>query len=400
MRKVYTLIAASALALALLIFFQMRWIGTSRALIEEQFTNKVNLALCSAVEQLSESEDCRQTCLSMEGCSVKIQALSADSLFSSVLKSKLEFYQVDLPFEVNIAVQDTAAGTAPPYSCSLMPLLAKDDHWLQLIFQGKKDYFNQRNGMMVTASMLILFGIGVLFTYAAYWLVRQQKLSEANLQFFNHMTHEFRTPLTNIQLASRMMKKKSTSGSDPTYLNIIDSQCDHLRHQVDNVLHMATLEKENFRLEMDEVDLRELAREVVDGMSMQIQDKKASVEITTSGQPCHIRGDRFHLRNVFHNLIENALKYSPSLPRIEIGFFPFAQGWCARVRDHGPGIRTEENEKIFQPFYRGGAAESPIRGFGMGLAYVKKILDLHQGQIRVETAPSQGTCFEMYFPKA
>lgn len=399
MRKVYLLIAASALAMVLLVSFQLRWINTSKALIEEQFTNKVNLALCSAIEQLSESEDCRETCLSMEGCSAKIQTLAADSLFSSVLKSKLEFYRVDLPFEVNIAVQDTAAGTVPPYSCSLMPLLAKDDHWLQLIFQGKKDYFNQRNGMMVTASMLILLGICALFIYAAYWLVRQQKLSEANLQFFNHMTHEFRTPLTNIQLASRMMKKKSISGSDPTYLNIIDNQCDHLRHQVDNVLQMATLEKENFRLEMDEIDLNELAREVVTGMSMQIQEKKASVEITPSEQPCRIRGDRFHLRNVFHNLIENALKYSPSLPRVEIGFFPFAQGWCAQVRDHGIGIRPEENEKIFQRFYRGEVTESPIRGFGMGLAYVKKILDLHQGRIRVAAAPSHGTCFELYFPK-
>ncbi len=393
------LIAASALAMALLIRFQLGWINTSKALIEEQFTNKVNMALCSTIEQLSENEDCRETCRSMEGCSAKIQTLAADPLFSSVLKSKLDFYRVDLPFEVNIAVQDTTAGAAPPYSCSLMPLLAKDDHWLQLIFKGKKDYFNQRNGMMVTASMLILLGICALFIYAAYWLVRQQKLSEANLQFFNHMTHEFRTPLTNIQLASRMMKKKSTSGSDPTYLNIIDHQCDHLRHQVDNVLQMASLEKENFRLEMDEVDLNELAREVVNGMSMQIQDKKASVEITPSEQPCRIQGDRFHLRNVFHNLIENALKYSPSLPRVEIVFFPFAQGWCARVRDHGIGIRPDEKEKIFRRFYRGDATESPVRGFGMGLAYVKKILDLHQGRIRVDAAPSHGTCFELYFPK-
>jgi len=204
--------------------------------------------------------------------------------------------------------------------------LAQDDHWLQLIFQGKQDYFNLKMKYMSGASVLILFSICALFVFAAYYLIKQQKISEENRQFFNHMTHEFSTPLTNIQLATKMMQRKSTNGAHSPYLDIIETQSNQLRYQVENVLHLATMEKENLKINRDLLDLNELAREAVDSMQLQIEEKQASVHIHPAKQPCQIRGDKFHLRNVFRNLIDNALKYCSNTPKVEIGFYPTDQG--------------------------------------------------------------------------
>lgn len=405
MRKIYFLIAGSALAMLLLIGFQLHWIKNSKLLIEEQFTNRVSMALCTAVEKMSAEADC---CVSaaMNGnpdapsCTNQVKKMMKDSAFDRVLRSSLAFYQIDLPYEVNIAVKDTALSEVPPYSCSLTPILAQDDHWLQLIFQGKQDYFNLKMKYMSMASVLILLSICALFIFAAYYLIKQQKISEENRQFFNHMTHEFSTPLTNIQLATKMMQRKSAStDKNQPYLEIIEAQSNQLRYQVENVLHLAAMEKENLKINKDLLDLNELAREAVDSMQMQIEEKQASVQIHTTEQPCQIRGDKFHLRNVFRNLIDNALKYCSHSPKVEIGFYPVDQGWCARVKDNGIGIPAEEKDKIFNRFYRSPAnQESPTRGFGIGLAYVKRIIDLHQGDIRLGPVLATGTCFELYFP--
>lgn len=404
MRKIYFLIAGSALAMLLLIGFQLHWIKNSKLLIEEQFTNRVSMALCTAVEKMSTEPGCCTSSASGDGsdtpsCTNQVRKMMKDSAFDRVLRSSLAFYQIDLPYEVNITTKDTSLSEIPPYSCSLTPLLAEDDHWLQLIFQGKQDYFNLKMQYMSGASVLILFSICALFVFAAYYLIKQQKISEENRQFFNHMTHEFSTPLTNIQLATKMMQRKSENNNHKPYLDIIETQSNQLRYQVENVLHLATMEKENLKINKDLLDLNELAREAVDSMQLQIEEKQASVHIHPAQQPCQIRGDKFHLRNVFRNLIDNALKYCSHTPKVEIGFYPMDEGWCAQVKDNGIGIPSEERDKIFNRFYRSPSSqETTTRGFGIGLAYVKRIIDLHQGDIRLGTALSSGTCFELYFP--
>lgn len=413
MRKIYWLIGASALAMLLLIGLQWYWLQNSKQLIEDQFTNRVSMALCSAVEKISASPECCQavksSCESVPGnCNDQVLQLVNDSAFSDALKSSLSFYQVELPYETNIATREmTNDTTAPPYSCSLMPILAKNDHWLQLIFQGKKDYFNQKIGFTLISTLLIILLILSLFVYAARSLFRQQKISEDNRHFFNHMTHEFSTPLTNIQLATNMMKKENTPEKKNTYLQIIDQQCVSLKRQIDNVLHLASLEHDQFSLKKEPIDLQLLAHTVTDEMNLQIQSKHASVHIHPAPADCIVTGDANHLRNVFRNLIDNALKYSPEGAHVDIDFYPGPSGCYTHVRDNGQGIASHDNERIFSRYYRGStddrnpdSSQSPnIPGFGLGLAYVKKILSLHHGEIRLMPSVSQGTHFELYFPK-
>jgi two-component system, OmpR family, phosphate regulon sensor histidine kinase PhoR len=411
MQRVYWLITSAALTMILLIGFQVYWMNKSKELIEEQFTNKVSMALCSAVDKLSKSPACSQaatSCMTSKGeCADKVQAMVKDSSFAEVLNSSLNYYQVNLPYKVNVSFMGSSRPDTPAYSCSLAPVLAQNDQWLQLIFQGKQDYFYQKIRFTLFSSILIVLLILSLFVYAARSLIRQQKISEDNRHFFNHMTHEFSTPLTNIQLASKMMKKNPSVERKEYYLNIIDQQSVLLKKQVDNVLQMANLDRDNFTLHKESIHLQSLARDVVESMKMQIHEKNATVQIHPDDQDYIIQGDRQHLRNVFTNLIDNALKYCDTEPLVNIDFYPAPQGWYVSVRDNGIGIPYNENDKIFSRYYRCSGVPSTVtssnksstQGFGLGLAYVKKILNLHQGDIRLVPSMHTGARFELFFPK-
>ncbi|MEP7323510.1 MAG: HAMP domain-containing sensor histidine kinase [Saprospiraceae bacterium] len=411
MQRVYWLIASAALTMILLIGFQVYWMSKSKELIEEQFTNKVSMALCSAVDKLSNSPACSQaatSCLTSKGeCADKVQAMVKDSSFTEVLNSSLNYYHVNLPYKVNVSFMGSSPMDTPSYSCSLAPILAQNDQWLQLIFQGKQDYFYQKIRFTLFSSILIVLLILSLFIYAARALIRQQKISEDNRHFFNHMTHEFSTPLTNIQLASKMMKKNPSVERKDYYLNIIDQQSVQLKKQVDNVLQMATVDRDNFTLQKESIHLQALAQEVIESMRMQIYEKNATIRIQPTDQEYIIQGDRQHLRNVFTNLIDNALKYCDAEPVVDIDFYPAPDGWNVSVRDNGIGIPANDNDKIFSRYYRGSCIpvsvnssnQTSTQGFGLGLAYVKKILHLHHGDIRLIPSMHTGARFELFFPK-
>jgi two-component system phosphate regulon sensor histidine kinase PhoR len=403
------LIGAAALAILALIGFQVRWMNYSRTLLEEQFNNRVNMALCSTVEKLANdstsSEELRACCAEGEGpaCQQNFDALRRRPEMQAALAEQLRFYQIDLPFEVLIQPRtENKCSMTTPFSCSLDPILEGDTHFLQLKFAGKEDYFLQRMGLMIGSSVAILFFICLMFGLATWYLVRQQRMSDRNRDFFNQMTHEFRTPLTNIRLASSMLTRKQPELADNTYLGIVRRECDQLTHQVENVLYLASLEKGDYRLQTQPVDLRRLTSDVIAGMDLQIRERGAEVRlIDTPGSdaPGAVRADVFHLGNAFRNLLDNALKYSGERPKVEIGFLPEAAGWRVRFTDNGKGLSPRERRRIFRKFHRcDDALCSGEKGFGLGLAYVKKIVEMHRGQIAVSSEPGCGTRFEIFLP--
>jgi two-component system phosphate regulon sensor histidine kinase PhoR len=240
---------------------------------------------------------------------------------------------------------------------------------------GKQDYFHQKIRFTLFSSILIILLILALFAYAARALIRQQKISEDNRHFFNHMTHEFSTPLTNIQLASKMIKKNTSPERKDYYLNIIDQQSIQLKNQIDNVLQMATLDQQNFTLNKESIPLQALALEVVENMKMQIQEKNAVVRIHPADQEYIIQGDKQHLRNVFTNLIDNALKYSSSVPVVDIDFYREQEAGMRGYATMAIGIPINEDDKIFDRYYRGrvypvrNQGQSPVQHLVLALAW-------------------------------
>lgn len=318
----------------------------------------------------------------------------------AALNEWMQFYQINLPYRVQITPKDSSLkGGPPPYSCSLGPVLESDTHYLQLDFEGRDEYVLQRMGLMVVASIVILLFICVIFGLATWHLLRQKRMADRNRDFFNHMTHEFRTPLTNIQLAGNLLVRKNENLANNPYIDIIRRECSQLVYQVENVLHLGSLEKTDFPIQKKPLDLRQLTDEVVSGMDLQIREYDAQVEIDQGGPHCTLQGDAFHLRNAFRNILDNALKYSGPAPAIRIGLSSETAGTRISFTDNGIGLTAKERRKIFKKFHRcEQAVYSGKKGFGLGLSYVKKIMDLHHAQIEVSSPNGQGARFELFFP--
>ncbi len=400
------LIGASAAAILALIGFQVTWMNHSRTLLEEQFNNRVNMALCSTVENLAENQNCsaelRACCATADpsGCQPNLESIVQRPEMKAALTQALHFYQIDLPYEVLITPRDTAASiNETPFSCSLGPILENDSHLLQLDFQGKNEYFLQRMGLMVSSSIAILLFICIIFGLATFYLLRQKRMSDRNRDFFNLMTHEFRTPLTNIQLAGKLLSRKNPELADNQYLGIIRRECSQLTHQVENVLYLAGLEKGEYHLSKSPIDLKHLANEVVAGMDLQIRERAASISLDERAPACTIEGDTFHLGNAFRNILDNALKYSKTQPAIKIDFTREKSGCRVSFTDNGIGLSTRERRRVFQKFQRCATTEcAGEKGFGLGLAYVKKIVEMHRGQVSVSSENGKGARFELFFP--
>ncbi|PHN04503.1 sensor histidine kinase [Flavilitoribacter nigricans] len=400
------LITASALAMLALIAFQVRWMQHSQELLEEQFNQRVNLALCNTVEKLAVEDGCgsikASACSNMTAmnCHQPLDTLLASDIFDQTLQTALHFYQIDLPYRANIHTKDSPDNPdeLPPYSCTLNPLLDNDDHYLQLNFEDKESFFLAQMGGMIGSSIFILLFICTIFALATYHLLRQKRMSDLNREFFNHMAHEFRTPLTNIRLAGKMLEKKELQLSDSPYLRIIREEGNHLMEQVEQVLHLARLEKHDFDLQRKETDIGQLLRETVKSMELRQLECRARISLDLPHDPVFQAVDPLHLGNAIRNLLDNAMKYCTQVPDIRLGLQASGRGVELSLRDNGQGWAEAESHKVFEKFYQ--SRQAPNRkGFGLGLAYVKRVIELHGGSIAVNSSPGAGTRFDISLPE-
>ena len=397
------LVGASAMALIALIFFQLRWMHHSNNLLEEQFKHRVDMALCNAVEQMATSESCASleincSTTSTEGnCQIKLDSIFKTEEGDNALREALAFYKLDLPYEVS--VEQKKIDQPDNLGCSLSPLLADDSHYLNIYFNNREAYILDKMGFMAVSSFAIILFVGLVFILSTYYLIRQKRLRERNMDFFNHMTHEFRTPLTNIKLASKLLAKNKLQDKGQQYVTIIQQESHQLMEQVDRVLQLARLEEGDYQLRTELIHLPTLLQNVLQEMSLQLSAHSAEVSLNIDPDIPSLNGDPFHLSNALRNLIDNALKYSAPGAQIKIDIQEKDNGFSVRVQDNGQGIPRAQQARIFDKFQQGKPGPSQAqKGFGLGLAYVKKIVDLHRGQIKIESVLGQGTCFDLFFP--
>ena len=405
--RIKIVIATACLALLALIAIQVRWMNYSRQLLDEQFEHRVDMALCNAVQTTAEEPQSTvvMTCANNKGsCCADIvpeSMILSDSQLRKNLDRSLAFYNINLPYSVNV-VKPSPFGTteATAFSCALDPLVTDDTRRLTLNFPTKHNYILQRMNVMIGSSALILGAILLVFFAASYYLLKQKRLADQNLDFFNHMAHEFKTPLTNIKLAAGLLGRKKPELKDDQVLQVITKESNQLIQQIERFLQMASLEFNKNPLQRQSLDLENLIREIIEDLTPSIREKEAVVELEVRGSLPTMYGDALHLRNAFRNLIDNALKYCDTTPNIHILLETSKDNQIqVAIRDNGLGICEHELSSVFKEFNRGEEATAKrFSGFGLGLAYVKKIVDLHQGNIAVASEHKHGTCFSLSFP--
>lgn len=236
----------------------------------------------------------------------------------------------------------------------------------------------------------------IFFAYAIFVILNQKKLSELQRDFINNMTHEFKTPISSINIAADVISNPDTINEPSrilTYGSVIKQEVSRLNDQVDKVLQIARIEKSGIHLRLEIIDLYEVINKVVENCLANHVEK---VAITTdlTGETVFVEADRNHLTNILYNLLDNAVKYAGDSPVIRIQSILKSKKAIVTISDNGPGIPKALHKRVFQKFYRIPTANvHDVKGFGLGLFYVKSICDAHHWKISLDPSPAKGSSF-------
>ncbi|MEO8086520.1 MAG: HAMP domain-containing sensor histidine kinase [Bacteroidota bacterium] len=267
------------------------------------------------------------------------------------------------------------------------------DDYNHILFSGI------RNVLIV--SLLVTFILLISFYLFIRVIYRQRKLSELKNDFINNMTHEFKTPLANISVALETLSSKGILENEPNakVYGILGQETERLRENIEKILQVAQFEKEKIHLTFEQLDLHQVLLKAASSFEPVLLKRDCEIQFIFEAKKYMIEADETHLINVFCNLLDNAIKYSQKTLQITITTRNNNEGVSFTIKDAGQGISKEAQKKIFEKFYREPTGDiHTIKGFGLGLTYVKTIIDSHHGKISVKSYPSEGTEFEIYFP--
>ena len=250
-----------------------------------------------------------------------------------------------------------------------------------------------------------IFFTGIIlfcFAYTIQVIVRQKKLSEMRTDFINNMTHEFKTPIATINLAADSITSPMIAGNSDKvgrFAQIIKQENGRMLNQVEKVLQMALLEKKDFKLKMTEINVHELIVQAVEHANLKVASKGGMVKAELAAKNPNIMADQTHISNIIHNLLDNANKYSPERPDIQVSTQNVNGGVQIRVEDKGIGMTKDQKKHIFDKFYRVHTGNRhDVKGFGLGLSYVKAMVAAHKGNITVQSELGEGSSFVVQLP--
>jgi two-component system phosphate regulon sensor histidine kinase PhoR len=339
----------------------------------------------------------------------------------SLLRFELHNRGIFLPFsyEVTTANSDSLIFSSAMDTKGLKPEFIEANTYQKAIFSdevindpGKiKISFPQKNSFILgnmTATMAttagLLFVLIFCFGYTIFSILKQKKIGEMKIDFINNMTHEFKTPVSTIMIASEALKDEEIA-QDKTRVarlaNVIYEENVRLGSHIERVLNIARIEKNDFRLDSKPVDVNEMISIVLDSMHLKLQKHNAIATLNLDAENPVIIGDELHFSNVIYNLIDNAIKYSNDAPEIAISTTNKNGHVCIKVADKGIGMNRDQQSKIFEQFYRIPTGNlHDVKGFGLGLSYVNTIVKRLEGAISVKSEKEKGSEFELKFPLA
>ena len=281
-------------------------------------------------------------------------------------------------------------------------LLGKENFVL-INFPKKRLYILQQIWLPVISSMLFIGIVIFCFIYAIKVIIRQKTLSDIKNDFINNMTHEFKTPIATVSLAVEALQDPDLLNKDSfrnRYIGIIKDENKRLGSQVEKVLQAATLDKKDFKLKIELLNIKEILENVKEGFGLQLENKGGNISLNTNLKDPYIEADAFHISHIFNNLLDNAIKYSKNNPVVEIDCWDQNGSIFISVADNGVGMSKDALKKIFDKFYRVPTGNvHDVKGFGLGLAYVKTMLEAHNGEISVSSDLGKGSTFTLKLPK-
>lgn len=412
LNRTYLKIIFSSLGLIILLIIQVNWLLNTAQVKEELFREKASIVMSRTVEELCADKETCETmsrCCMLDNntdCKVKI-GKAESSKIDSLLKHYMRYYnfRIDYSFEINQAGNDEIVNDGWEKNALKKRLEEAASNLgleLKLIFPDRNKFIFEEMGVMFISSIFLIVIVMILFISTTRSLLREKRLSAYTTEFINNMTHEIKTPLTNISLAGKMIVKNAEEANTDKikyYSGIIQDEKDKLEFQVEQLLHLAELERGEIPLKSHEINIQDLLRQSAKTFSLQVEQKQGSLLLDLQAAKYNVLGDKVHLMNAIGNLIENAVKYNVEHPEIIIKTLNTADDIVISIMDNGPGISKEFHHKIFEKYFRIPTGDvHNVKGFGVGLAYVKKIVELHKGSISLESELGKGANFIIKLP--
>ncbi|PSK94685.1 sensor histidine kinase [Taibaiella chishuiensis] len=282
------------------------------------------------------------------------------------------------------------------------PPLTRENYYFGVFFPHRNKYLTSQLSIWILSS-LVLLCVLVFLGYVVFVILKQKRLSEVQKDFVNNMTHEFKTPLATIQLSAEVLKNPDIVQKPQRLLNyatIIDNEASQLALQVERVLQMAHAEKGEIQLRKEKIVWQDLLRDVGNSFESRLMKDEAKIHLEMPEHPVSFSGDKLHLKNAISNLVDNALKYAAEHPEVTIRLRDNHKEIRVEVSDNGIGIDKTHQKMLFRRFYRVPTGNiHDVKGFGLGLNYVRIIARAHGGEAICNSKVGKGSIFSLIFPK-
>ncbi len=336
-----------------------------------------------------------------------IDSLIRNALLEKNIKTKFEF-GIYKPITNSMILQKTGKYPVELLSKSfvynLSPLNDDIEFPLKLLI-----YFPEEHLFILKKLYKLLFvSIGLFFiiigslSFSLVVINRQKKLSEMKNDLINNMTHEFKTPISTISLVCEALRDKDVQKSDElynNYISVIDEENKRLRTMAEHILRSASIESGRLKLHKETVDLHEILTNAVNAKKINAESKGGQINVDFQAGNSMVLADRVHMTNVFVNMLDNAIKYNLNAPVIQVSTRNLKEGILVDIADNGIGISKANQSKIFDKLYRVHTGNvHNFKGFGLGLSYVKAIVEQHKGKITVDSELEKGSVFHIYLP--
>lgn len=417
-RTVLYIIILSSLSLLGLIVTQTLWVRNALKLADQQHSHRVDIALDNVLEEMVGKLDSTEVSQSLNITRQEPSDLFEvlDTVFLRELLNKyVDYHKLDQNFSYAIVktsndslifssekISENARHMVTHKAC-LYCLWKKDYYHLALYFPDIRKHELVKMSAWLISSGIFLLIIILTFYITISLIIKQKKVSQIRDDFINNITHEFKTPIATISLASEVLLNSESQNPESRtskYARVIYDENRRMRQQVDRVMQMAVLDKHNYSLETKEINMDELIRNNVHNLCLEHCDNNVKVIDNLNSTNPVVKVDPIHLGNIINNLVSNSIKYSADNPLIKIVSRNDNGHYIFSVEDNGIGIRKEDQSQIFDKFFRVHTGNvHNVKGFGIGLYYVKTMVEAHKGRIKVWSEPGKGTRFDVLLPQ-
>lgn len=336
------------------------------------------------------------------------------NLINLTLRNQLSNAGIDTPFEFAI-IEDGRIIDGVMSSSSEREMLAsgfsvglfsdrliRNNTRLSVIFPKMTGFILGSMSLILGASMLFSLIIMLTFSLSIFLILRQKKISEMKSDFINNMTHEFKTPIATISLAADTISNPKIINDQERikhFISLIKKENKRMNKQVETILQISSLERKEMEFSFVDIDIHDIIRHSIEIIGIQVEERNGNIFFYPEAENPILSGDAEHLTNLVHNLLDNANKYSEEEPEITLRTESRGEYMMISVEDRGIGMSKSVQSRIFERFYRQASGNvHNVKGFGLGLSYVRAIVEAHEGRIEVYSEPGKGTRFELFLP--